>query len=230
VTGAKAQVGSGGPISGQLARGQSAFSLIELLVVAAIIVVMASLMGPTLTTVTRGTALTRGADTVIGILSAARQAAVTKGQTVEVRFYCYTDPEMPGDTPQYRALQAFTIDDSGNATPMFKSKALPQTVVMATNSFGGTSGSSLLNLINSTAPGSVSIPRVGNAYTCSSFRFFRGGTTSLLTGGGGSSSWCVTVVNSSDLLGAGAANLPTNFTTVVIDPYNGSIRPFRPTL
>jgi hypothetical protein len=38
------------------------------------------------------------------------------------------------------------------------------------------------------------------------------------------------MVNASDLLGSSATNLPANFTTVVIDPYNGSIRSFRPTL
>ena len=210
-------------------RGGAAFTLTELLVVVAIIVVMTSLMGPTLNSALRGTALTQGADKVIGVLSMARQTAITKGQTVEVRFYSYVDRETPGDTGQYHALQAFSIDDAGNAVPLLKSQALPQTVVMATNSFGANPSSTLLSLANPTAPSQVAIPRVKNSYTCSSFRFYRSGSTDLLLRGA-DTNWCVTVVNAADLLGAGASTLPKNYTTVVIDPYNGSLRTFRPTL
>jgi uncharacterized protein (TIGR02596 family) len=208
---------------------RSAFTLTELLVVVAIIVIMATLMGPTLNSALRGTSLTQGADKVIGVLSLARQTAITKGQTVEVRFYSYKDPETPGDTGQYHALQAFSVDDAGNKVPLLKAQALPQTVVMATNTLGGSSVSSILSLTNLSAPVQFSIPRVKNAYTCSSFQFYRSGATSLLVNGA-SSNWCVTVVNAADLLGAGATNLPSNYTTVTIDPYNGSLRTFRPTL
>jgi len=207
----------------------SAFTLTELLVVITIIVIMASLMGPTLSSALRGTSLTQGADKVIGVLSLARQTAITKGQTVEVRFYSYRDPETPGDTGQYHALQAFSIDDSGSAVPLLKAQILPQTVVMATNSLSGSSVSTILSLSNSTASSQYPIPRVKNAYACSSFQFYRSGTTSLLVNGA-SSNWCVTVVNAVDLLGAGATNLPKNYTTVTVDPYNGSLRTFRPTL
>ena len=96
-------------------RHLSAFSLIELLIVIAIITVMASLMGPTLNSALRGTALTQATDKVIGVLSFAHQTALTKAQTVEVRFYSYVDPETPGDTGQGHAIQALSIDDSGTA-------------------------------------------------------------------------------------------------------------------
>jgi uncharacterized protein (TIGR02596 family) len=207
----------------------SAFTLLELLIVITIIVVMATLMAPMLSTAIRGTALTRGADTVIGVLSTARQTALTRAQTVEVRFYAYNDPEIPGDTTNYHALQAFLIDDSGNASPLFKAQSLPQTVIMATNSFGGTPASSLLTLSNTTAPGQYAIPRVRNAYICSSFRIYRSGLTSLIASGA-NSNWCVTVVNGSDLQVGGATNLPTTYTTVVIDPYNSQLTTYRPTL
>jgi uncharacterized protein (TIGR02596 family) len=212
-----------------LLRTQAAFTLLELLIVITIIVVMATLMAPMLSTAIRGTALTRGADTVIGVLSTARQTALTRAQTVEVRFYAYNDPEIPGDTTNYHALQAFLIDDSGNASPLFKAQSLPQTVIMATNAFGGTPASSLLTLSNTTAPGQYAIPRVRNAYICSSFRIYRSGLTSLIASGA-NSNWCVTVVNGSDLQVGGATNLPTTYTTVVIDPYNSQLTTYRPTL
>ena len=125
-------------------RHLSAFSLIELLIVIAIITVMASLMGPTLNSALRGTALTQATDKVIGVLSFAHQTALTKAQTVEVRFYSYVDPETPGDTGQGHAIQALSIDDSGTATPLMKAQSLPQTVVMTTNSFNTQSSASTL--------------------------------------------------------------------------------------
>jgi uncharacterized protein (TIGR02596 family) len=223
-------VAGSGHFRGLSLSALSAFTLTELLVVITIIVIMASLMGPTLSSAMRGTALTQGADKVIGVLSLARQTAITKGQTVEVRFYAYVDPETPGDTSQYHALQAFSIDDAGRASPLIKAQTLPQTVVMATNSFGGYPASSLLSFSNASAPSQLSIPRVKNNYTCSSFSFLRSGTTSLLVSGNDTNVWSVTVVNAADLLGAGASKLPANYTTVTVDPYNGSIRTFRPTL
>jgi len=211
----------------------AAFTLVELLIVITIIVVLAALMAPMLTTAIRGTALNRGADQVIGVFSASRQSSIARAQTVEIRFYCYTDPENPAEksanSSNYHALQAFVIDDSGNASPLFKAQALPQTVVLATNSYSGTNASSLLTLSNTNAPGQYAIPRVGTNYTCSSFRIYRSGLTSLIASGA-SSNWCVTVANAVDLLGSGATNLPTNYTTVVIDPYNATIRTYRPTL
>jgi len=194
----------------QVSGFRSAFTLTELLVVITIIVVMASLMGPTISSALRGTSLTQGADKVIGVLSFARQTAITKGQTVEVRFYSYVDPETPGDTGQYHALQAFSIDDAGTAVPLAKSQALPQTVVMATNSFGGIPASILLTTnatLNASAPLRIAIPRVKNAYTCSSFQFYRDGTTDLLSKGS-TVNWSVTVVNAADLRGAGSTTFP----------------------
>jgi uncharacterized protein (TIGR02596 family) len=193
--------------------------------------VLAALMAPMLTTAIRGTDLNRGADQVIGVLSAARQSAITRAQTVEIRFYCYQDPENPAEksanSSNYHALQAFLIDDSNDvASPLFKAQALPQTVVMATNSYNGTNASSLLTLSNTNAPKLYAIPRVGNNYTCSSFRIYRSGSTDLLWKGA-SSNWCITVGNASD---QGSSTLPTNYTTIVIDPYNATIRTYRPTL
>ncbi len=67
-----------------LRRSESAFTLLELLIVIAIIVLLASLMAPMLSSALRGTSVTQSTDKVIGLLSLARQAALTKSQTVEV--------------------------------------------------------------------------------------------------------------------------------------------------
>jgi uncharacterized protein (TIGR02596 family) len=211
-------------------RQLSAFSMVELLIVIAIITIMASLMGPTLNSALRGTALTQGTDKVIGVLSLAHQTALTKAQTVEVRFYSYVDPETPGDTGQGHAIQALSIDDSGTATPLMKAQSLPQTVVMTTNSFNGQSASTLLGLTNSSSTNVFKIPRVGTNYSYSGFQFYRSGATSLANSSQGTNAWGVTLVNAADLLGTNGSTLPPNYATVVVDPFNGSLKTYRPSL
>jgi len=206
----------------------SAFTLTELLVVMAIIVILASAVGPTIGTALRGTNLTQAADKVIGILNIARQTAVTKNQTVEVRFYFYTNTEIPGDTGQGHAIQAFTLSDSGVYSPMMKAQTLPSTVLMSTNS----TWSSLFSIGTNTTPTNP-IPRVGLNYTYCSFQIYRSGMTSLI-GNTTTTNWFLSLVNAVDAQNAsvtnGAAVFPVNYTTLVIDPYNASLKVYRPTL
>jgi uncharacterized protein (TIGR02596 family) len=203
----------------------SGFSLVELLIVITIIVIMASLMGPTLNSALRGTALTQASDKVIGVLSIARQTAVSKAQTVEVRFYSYTNKELPGDTGQGHGIQAFTVDDSGNYSPMMKAQILPNSVIISAS----TNLSTLLSNGTNATPTNA-IPRAGSNYTYASFQYYRSGSTSLAATSLATNIWSVTVVNASDMNGANSNSLPLNYTTIVIDPYNGSLKTYRPHL
>ncbi len=215
---------SGRPVA---VSGRSrAFSLTEMLVVMAIIGMLAAIMGPSLNSAVRGTALTQGADKVIGVLKLARQIAVTRNQTVEVRFYNYIDPESPGDRGGCHALQAFTVNDAGNVyTPITKFQTLPSAVVVTTNP----TFSSLL-ATNKTA-GVIPIPRVRRQYTYNSFQFYRSGATSLIpqTGESAAGDWFVTVLNARDDV-PGSSKPPPNFTTIVINPHTGVLTTYRPTL
>lgn len=172
----------------------------------------------------RGTDLIRGTDQVIGALSLAHQTAITKGKTVEVRFYSYINSESPGDTGQGHAIQAFSLDDNGNYTPLMKAQTLPNTIILATNS----TLSPLMGYGVNSSP-TYSIPRVGTSYTYASFQYYPGGLTSLAASSI-SSNACLTVVNATDMTGANAGTLPVNYATIVIDPYNGSMKTYRPHL
>ncbi len=176
----------------------AAFSLVELLIVITIIVIMASLMGPTLNSALRGTALTQSSDKVIGVLSLAHQTAVSKAQTV---------------------------DDYGIYSPMMKAQILPNSVIISTS----TNLSTLLSNGTNSTP-TNSIPRAGSNYTYASFQYYRSGSTSLAATSLAKNIWGVTVVNASDMNGANSNNLPLNYTTIVIDPYNGSLKTYRPHL
>jgi len=215
------------PMARRASRG---FSLVELLVVISIIVMMASLMGPTLNTALRGNAMTQAGDKVTGTLTLAHQMAITRNQTIEVRFYSYIDPEMPGDKGQGRAIQAFTVDDAGVPNPIMKAQVLPPTVVICTNSTLSTIFD--LTQMDPSQGGNFKIPRVGTKYKYVSFKYLRSGSTSLLSQSTNASSqphWCITLEGIQDA-SAGKITLPKNFTTITIDPYNGALKTYRPTL
>jgi uncharacterized protein (TIGR02596 family) len=208
-------------------RGASAgaFTLIELLLVLTIMVILMTLIAPTLNNVLRGSALTRGSDQVIGVLNAARQNAMTRNVPVEVRFYSFDDPEMPGVDSYCQGLQAFAMTPTNNSVifaPITKVVQLPPGIVITTNP-------SLTSIVaNSTNRGTNRIPRVGTNYTFSSFQYYRNGMTDLLYRPAGMiTNWNITIINRVNDTGGG---LPTNFTTITIDPYNGQSRIFRPTL
>ena len=211
-------------------RKSSGFSLVELLVVISIIVLMASLMGPTLNSALRGNAMTQAGDKVTGTLTLAHQMAVTRNQTIEVRIYSYIDPEMPGDKGQGRAIQAFTVDDAGIPSPISKVQVLPPTVVISTNPTLSTIFS--LTSMEPSQGGNFRIPRVGTKYQYVSYKYYRSGSTSLVSQSTSASSqphWCITLEGIQDA-SSGKTTLPKNFTTITIDPYNGALKTYRPTL
>lgn len=219
----------------------SAFSLVELLVVVAIILVLASLIGPAANLLVKGSGVTQGGQILVDQFSLARQTAIAKNRPVEVRLYQFSDPEAPGEASggaangKFRAVQAFEVavtwDSAGvattNFTPLSSVRRLPSSMVMD-------SGPTLSTLI-ANASGGVTprlstgaslnqrIPRAGLDYNAVSFRYRSDGSTDLPKSG---TKWFVTVHDL--VLGDRLGEKPTNFSTVMIDPYNGSTKTFRP--
>ena len=79
---------------------RAGFSLIELLVVCAIIgIIVGFTIGPA-NTMMRGSQLTQGSALLNDQIALARQLALTRNHAMEVRFYKYADPETPGEDPK----------------------------------------------------------------------------------------------------------------------------------
>ena len=203
------------------------FSLIELLVVIAIIAMLTALLAPAVSTTMRGSQLIRGGDKALAVLSLARQTALAKNQSVEVRFYQYGDPEVPGESAnspasgKFRAIQAFKIDDSNNATPVGKIETLPTSIIMDSGSTSTLLGSSQKTTLT-TPP---AIPRAGTSYNCCAFRFLADGSANLIPKTS-TTHWTVTFHNIVD--GDGRSSPPANFITIQIDPANGSLKTWQP--
>jgi uncharacterized protein (TIGR02596 family) len=210
-----------------LAQG---FTLVELLVVLAIIAILGVLTVPAITTALRGSAITQGAQKVLNEIAAARQVALAQNRVVEVRFYRLAKSGMPGETVgtpstgKFRALQTFVYDSSGKATALDKVQLLPDTVIMDSNSTLSTLlGPTQSKTTWTAADPQFPLPTVGTAYNASVFDFEPDGSTNLNPIG---TQWFLTL--HSFTAGDNLTTLPTNFFILQIDALNGHVQNYRP--
>lgn len=83
-----------------------AFSLIELLVVVAIIGILSALIAPAMRSVSAGSSLTGASEELSGVVSLARQRASTHNRQVAIRFWM--------DGTNFRSFQIWEQTDSAN--------------------------------------------------------------------------------------------------------------------
>ena len=103
------------------------FTLIEILVVLAIIAVIVTFTVPNLEPVLKGSKLKQAADDLERALANAQQVALTQNHPVEVRFFRYNDPDSPGSEEYFRSYQAVQVITSAeDHTQVIEEKAVTQ--------------------------------------------------------------------------------------------------------
>jgi len=215
-------------------RGASTagFSLLELLTVIAMFGILASFTMPAVSSVMRASDLRTGSQILSEQLGLARQMAIAKNRSVEMRLYQYAVSPETGNG-KFRALQTFEIQESGAAVPLGRVYRLPSSTLIDS----GTSDlqSTLSSIITATSSSGLSpaaasgsdvdyaLPEIGRSYRCVKFRFMPDGSTDLSPA---SASWFLTLHHASE--GDGLSKAPSDYSTVQIDPANGRTRIYHP--
>lgn len=229
-------------------RSRSAFSLIEMLMVIAIIGIIASFAVPAATKMIRGTDATRAQQMVADQLNAARQQAIARNKQIEIRFVRFADPETPGEsvaeqaTWKVRGIQLMEVTSSGVPVQLAPIQRLPGSMILNDGKYSSlfdASGSATQTPLRfrNTTDTDPAMPRLpkdkARKYMYAAFRFYPDGSTSLSPKG----NWYFTMYSVGDAakLGVDGGNGPDpiksiNYFTVQIDPVSGSTRSFKPQL
>ncbi len=184
-----------------------AFSLIELLMVVAIIAIMAVLGSTAFSGISRGTRLTAAARLIQSEISLARQQAVTFHQEVEVRLF----QTRKSGTNEWNGIQLFMAHSPGGWSPLRRASVLEDGVIM------DEARSKLLNA--APVSGSTNFGSHG-VQSYRGFRFRSGGNTEP----------DLTTTNNTLLLRNAVPGQPDpdNFIVVEISPVNGRVTTYQP--
>lgn len=207
------------------------FSLLELLVVMAVIATLMALAAPAVTAINRGTHLTAGGNLLVDNLKLARQTAIAQNKPVEVRFY-----ELPGEAgnpPAYRGLQLFIFDQpaSVHPRPLAAIQKLPGVIVMAPGRGTDAGYARKFSLLLSDAnqqEGSDTPPGLSTPTFYKAVLFLPSGSADLPPSVPGTSGeqWCISLKNENDPT---QKDRPAhNFYTARLDAVSGHVQIYRP--
>ena len=210
------------------------FSLVEMLIVVAIISILSILSLTAYTQIVRSVSLTASTQMLTEALDLARQTAVTRDCAVEFRIYQLPDANAPAAaTPTvYRAFQTFLITE--NATnALTKISYLPSPGIISSdpavtslaNIAAVPASSFTQGTLGSAAPQTV--PVYGTQYKAIPFRFNPSGALSDASDQlDATKQWFLTVMLERD--STSASGLPKNYATIQLDPFTGRAKVFRP--
>lgn len=186
------------------------FSLVELLVVVALLGIMTALVLPAFQSVGTAQNVTRGGQLVADQIVLGRQLAASKNREIEVRFVTLSD-EGP---PAFRAVQLWMADESGeNPAPVSRLEKLPQGILVSPEA----ELSPLLDA-DSAVAGSADFPGVGTL----EYRGFRISASGVLGTGVTTTNNFLTINSARD-----TNSPPANFFTLRVNPVTGRLTEYR---
>lgn len=218
-----------------------AFTLVEVLVVLAIISVIMFFSVPNMKEMIQGSKLTQAGDQLKYDLGIAQQTAVKDNLTVEVRFYQYRQPDQPSDAElqTFTAYQMFTlIPDSTKPSdpkaerilaPISKINKLPSGVIIPASTIWSTLVTDTTIANGSEEVAGLIPTEKRTVATYRSFQINPDGSTNLNTSG--ADQWYVTLMDSSEIAKANGSLdslAPDNYICIQVDPFNGGTRWFQP--
>ncbi len=216
------------------------FTLVEVLIVIALIAMLLFLTVPGLKDVISGSKITAAADQIVGDLNLARQTALKDSVTVEVRFYKYSDPSARNEQ-RFGAYQCFRLVQDLNKPsdytskrilrPIFeKVKTIPQGVVLVeSEQWSPLLTDETMSKENNRERVRGLIP--GQRDTEAEYLSFvisPEGETSLDRTG--AKQWYLTLVNEGEYQKAPnpTALRPDNFIMLQVDPFTANVRRYQP--
>lgn len=194
---------------------REAFSLVELLVVLAIIGLLAAASIPMISSLLESSNLTRGGQIVADQFNLARQTSVARNAAVEVRFFKLQDAAAPMG---YNAVQLWLTGTSG-AEAFGRIQRLPQGTVISENA----SVSAALDLM-----GSGTMPSGNGISAGAEYVFFQVRPSGVLSPPvplAQMQNAFLTVVGSRF---GGDTTLPDNYVTIQINPLTATPLVYRP--
>ena len=194
---------------GRSGAAPGAFSLLELLIVVAIMITLMALATPALTSLLDSGNLARGGQVLADEINLARQLAASQNRVVEVRILKHDTP------PGFGSLQIWGNDAGGASVPLGKVMKLPQSIVISENT---TVSAALEKTPTGTMPTNSSLS--GKSYAYLRIRPSGAVDPSLAM-----SNFFFSVVSARS--GSNSA-LPPNYVTIQINPLTGTPLVYRP--
>jgi len=190
-----------------------AFSLLELLIVIALMLILLALAAPSMSSISQSSRLTHAAEQVADCLTLASQKAGTMNREIEVRFV-----QLNGNSPGLRGIQLWkrTVSPDGTTT------AVPETRLMILPE--GISLSSNLSPLVTKAATISGTATFGSNGSCS-YRAIRVAPNGRVMENPDATQNYVSIVDSRD---ADASALPANNAVVQINAVTGTVTTYRP--
>jgi len=190
------------------------FSLIEILLVIAILVMLAVVALPAIGPVLAGSNINRAGITATDSILRARQEAVSRNREVQVLFYNFS---APASAQGWRAVQVFRVEQSSTGrtiVPASRVTLLPEGSMISSNA-----ALSPLLFADASLKGTTNLPSYG-ATSYAGFRFRPNGSLSSE----------INSTNNFLTLQAASArgNPPANYYTLQINPVTGKVTAYRP--